>query len=296
MTPATTGSFTTITLAASILATSVSNLSVAMTCVAIVVLFVLIAIAIATHEARPRLKGPLFTLIVTIVLLSTLVLGSASIALNINSSTGGPVRWTADFQVWACGNQLNLRDPRGILTDRIGSPVLFEKNDGRIHYNGTPTNLPTDATLGTFMQVVGGDISADSLIFPINSDNGFLGTPQAPEQVEPYIHSNNEGSYVRFLSGQTCGLEKATVQTFVYQFDEVTNTYKQTKIADPANYEISHQKTTPPGDCIIMEFAPPKDHTDHLCQSYGQRDTQRCHIFGVPADKTTTCDIQEATP
>lgn len=295
MTPPTTGSFTT-THIASILATSVSNLSVAMTCMAIVVLFVLIAFAIATHEAHPRLKGPLYTLIATIVLLSTLVLGGASFALNFSSSTGGPVRWTADFQVWACGNQLNLRDPRGALTDRIGSPVLFEKNDGRIHYDGTPTNMPNDVTLGSFMRVVGGNITPDSLIFPINSENGFIGTPQAPEQIQPYIQSNSEGSYVRFLSGQTCGLQKATVQTFVYQFNEATNTYTQSKVANPTNYEISHQKSVPPGDCIIMEFAPPKNRTDHLCQSYGQRDTQRCSVFGVPADKTTTCDIQEVTP
>lgn len=293
MTPPTTGSFTSISLAASTIATSISNLSVAITCVAIVVLFVLITIAIATHEVRPRLKGPLFTLIVTIVLLSTLVLSSASIALNFSSPTGGPVRWSADFQVWACDNQLDLRDPRGVLTDRIGSPVLFEKNDGRIHYNGTPTNLPHDVTLGSFMQVVGGDISTDSLIFPINNDGGFLGTPKAPEQIQSYIHSNNEGSYVRFLSGQTCGLQKASVQVFVYQFDESTNTYRQTKIDDPASYEISHQTSVPPGDCIIMEFAPQKDRTDHLCQSYGQRDTQRCTVFGVPADKATSCDIQE---
>jgi len=291
MTPPTTGSYTIAVMAASSLATSVSNLSVGIVCAAIILLFICIAFTIGSQ--RPKAKATLFTMIATIVTIATLVLGAGNLTLAFNSPTGGPVRWAADFQVWACGNQLDLRDPRGLLTDRVGSPVLFEKNDGRIHYNGTPTDLPQDVTLGTFMQTVGGNINSDSLIFPINNDNGFIGTPPAPEQVEPYIASNDEGTYVRFLSGQTCGTEKAEVQAFVYRFNPANNTYSQSKITDPAHYEISHVQTVPPGDCIVMEFAPPKARTDHLCQSYGQRDVDRCTIFGVPADKATSCDLQE---
>lgn len=293
MTPSTTGSYTSTILAFGLLATSVSNLSVAVTSGAIIVLFILIALAIGTHESRRSFKAPLFTLIVCVVMITTLILGGATVALNANSPTGGPVRWAADFQVWACGNQLDLRDPRGLLTDRIGSPVLFEQNDGRIHFSGTPTNLPTDVTLGTFLQTVGGDITDSSLIFPTNDKTAFIGTPRAPEQVEPYLQTNSEGTFVRFLSGQSCGNQASQVQVFVYQFDEATNTYRQTKITNPANYEISHKTTVPAGDCIIMEFAPAMDHTDHLCQSYGQRDVLHCMTFGVPANKATSCDIQE---
>ena len=254
-------------LASSDLATSVSNISVAVVSTAVVLLIGLVMTAILTKR-RASYKKPLFTLIATVVIVATLALSGTAIVLNANSPTGGPVRWEADFQMWACGNQLDLRDPRGVLTDRIGSPVLFERNDGRIHYSGTPIDLPQDASLGTFLRAVGGEINDNSLIFPINNDTGFMGTPDHPEYIEPYIGTNSEGTYVRFLSGQACGDEPASVQVFVYHFDELTDTYNQRKITHPAEYEIRHKDGVPPGDCIIIEFAPEMSRTNHLCQSY----------------------------
>ena len=276
------------------LARNINDLSVAITSAAVIFLIVLVAMAVVTQKRQPKHKGLLFSLIVFITVSTTLVLSGAAIALNINSPTGGPVTWGADYQMWACGNQLNLRDPRGLVNDRIGTPTLYEQNDGRIHYDGTPTKLPDDASLGRFMQVVGGEISDSSLVVPLNDDRGFIGTPTAPDQIESYISTDRTGLAARFVDGQLCGDQKAVVQVFVYRFDPATNTYTQTKQTHPANYELSRRAASPPGDCVIIEFAPPKDRTDHLCASYGIRDYDRCTAFGVPADKITRCDIREA--
>lgn len=270
------------------------DLSVAVTSAAVIFLMALIVAGVLTRERWPKYKGPLFTLIVLVTVTTTLVLAGSALARSFNSPTAGPVKWSADYQIWACGNQLELRDPRGLVNDRIGTPALYEKNDGTIRYQGTPQKLPDDASLGAFMQAIGGEVSDNSLIVPLNDGNGFVGTPQAPEQVEPYISTSRDGLSARFASDQTCGDDMAEIQTFVYNFNPATNTYSQTKIPHPALYELSHRTAAPPADCVIIEFAPRKDRTAHLCESYGVRDYDRCTEFGVPADKITRCDIREA--
>jgi hypothetical protein len=256
-------------------------------------LIILVAAAVITHERWPKFKAPIFTLIVLITVITTLALGGTTVALNLNSSTGGPVHWGADYQLWACGNQLDLRNPQGLMGSRIGTPTLYEQNDGRIHYDGTPTNLPDEASLGKFMQVVGGELSDSSLVVPLNDQTGFTGQPTAPEKVEPYISTDRNGASARFVDGQSCGTEIAQVQAFAYHFSPDSKTYYQTKLDHPANYELSHSNSSPPGDCVIVEFAPVKARTDHLCYSYGIRDYDRCTEFGVAADKVASCDIRE---
>lgn len=275
------------------LSRNISDLSIAVVSAAVVLLMFLVVAAVITHQRWPKFKGPLFTLIVLVTVVTTFTLGGATVAHNVNSPTAGPVRWGADYQLWACGNQLDLRDPRGLLGDRTGTPTLYEKNDGRIHYDGTPGNLPDDASLGKFMQVVGGEISDSSLVIPLNDNSGFVGTPTTPEQVEGYISTDRDGISARFVNGQNCGTEKAEVQAFVYAYNQATKTYTQTKLTHPANYELSHSKASPPGDCVIVEFASRKDRTDRLCASYGVRDYDRCTAYGVPAHKVNTCDLRE---
>jgi hypothetical protein len=275
------------------LATSIGNLSVALVCAAVIMLIILVAAAAITHERRPQFKAPLFTLIVLVTVVTTLVISGVTVALNLSSSTGGPVRWGSDYQIWACGNQLDLRDPQGMMGSRIGTSTLYEQNDGRIHYNGTPTTLPNDASLGKFMQVVGGEISDSSLVVPLNDQTGFTGQPTSPEQVAPYISTDRNGASARFVNDQSCGTEEAQIQVFAYHYSPVTKTYYQTKLDHPANYELSRTDASPPGDCVIVEFAPLKDQTDHLCYGYGVRDYDRCTEFGVAADKVASCDIRE---
>ncbi len=274
------------------LAASVRDLSVAVVWTAAIMLTLLITAGIVLR-GQPSFKKPLFTLMVVTVVITTLIMSCATLLVNFNSPTAGPVRWASDFEVWVCGNQLKLRGSNSLLTSRVGTPTLYMQPAGSIHFNGTPTTLPNDASLGAFMEAVDGEITDTALSVPLNNDNGFVGTPNAPDQVQPYIQTNARGPYASVHSGNTCGDEKAAVQAFAYRPNNDGKTYTQTKIAHPHDYELSHTAQAPPGDCIIMEFAAPADRTEHLCASYGIRDQDRCTDYGIAADKIASCDIRE---
>jgi hypothetical protein len=231
-------------------------------------LALLIGLAIARSKQWPHSKATLFALIVLIVTTTTLIIGGNAVYLNMVSATGGPVHWQADVEFWACGNQLNLRDPQG-FTGRIGTPTLYERNDGRIHVDGVSVRLPLDASLGKFMQTIGGKITGSTLLIPLNDDRYFVdGHAPQPAQVKDNIVPGKDGMYGQFASGQSCGGQTASLQVFVYTFNSGHRTYAQTQLTDPANYEISHQNDVPPGDCIIVQFGPETDHTGHICQGY----------------------------
>jgi hypothetical protein len=80
---------------------------------------------------------------------------------------------------------------------------------------------------------------------------------------------------------------------FVYHYDAKDKTYTQTKLDDPAHYAISGQSEVPPGDCVIFEFAPPKDHSNKLCEQYGIRDKIKCERFGVKPNERSVCENTE---
>lgn len=257
-------------MAATDLATSINDLAAAMVIAGLLLLVLLAFAAGLTRDKWPQLKMPLFILMAVVALGATITVTGSVIALNSNSPTGGPVRWHANYQVWACGNQLDLRDPDQPYTNRIGSNMLYEQNDGVIHLSGTPVNLDQDASLGAFMQVVGGAIGDNTFTLPINDNNAFAGLPGTPEQVQPYIATNKSGNYVQFSSGQLCGTTKATVQAFVYQYNAITGRYSQVKLDHPANYQFAHATDSSPADCIIIEFGPAKNSTDHVCTGVWQ--------------------------
>ena len=106
----------------------------------IVTVFVLIALAYDHHQKNERMKWILFLGIVIPVLLATAYSAGTTIYLNRNSATGGPVHWHADFEIWKCGQKIDLLDPTG-LSNRIGTPVFHEHGDDRIHVEGVVMNL-----------------------------------------------------------------------------------------------------------------------------------------------------------
>jgi hypothetical protein len=289
-------------VAATDLEGSINSLSLTVVGIGSVLLVLFVLLAILFAKKAPKIKAPLFAGILLTVVGTTLTISGGTIYLNTQSYAGGPVHWHADYEVWVCGNELDLRDPHGVLSNKIGTPTLHEHNDKRIHLEGVPIT-PKDASLGKFMNVVGGEIGKSSLVFPLNDDNYFYtdqgkedgdgNGAQAPELITPYIHTEAEGKVAKFLSGEKCGEETAEVQTFVYKFDKSTKTYKQTKIEDPANYVISGYSDVPPGDCIIMEFAPKMNRTSHLCKQYGIRDKDKCAAFGVPEKDRKICEDTE---
>lgn len=184
----------------------------------------------------------LFGLIVITVLSSTVYLIGSTIYLNNVASSKGPVHWHADTEMWACGTEVDLKNPTGALSNKIGTSTLHEHNDKRIHLEGVVVS-PPDASLSKFFRVIGGEITSRSLIIP-----------------------GDEGSK-SYKNGQTCGTAPAEVQVFVYKTN-AEKYYTQEKITDPANYIISPQSQVPAGDCIIIEFDTAKTRTDKICRSY----------------------------
>lgn len=226
----------------------ISSLSIQAVAVASVFLVGLVVIASIIRRKYPSLKGMVFTAIATVVLIPTFFLISSTVYLNVVSSSGGPVHWHADFEVWDCGEELDIKDPRG-FSNKVGTATLHEHNDKRIHLEGVVIETD-DASLGKFFRVIGGSISNRAMLIPLS-----------------------EKSISRF-DGQTC--PNGTVgdaQVFVYEPAENYSgagptPFYQRKLENPENYIIKPEPLVPPGACIVIEFGQTRDQTDKLCEQY----------------------------
>ncbi|MBI3103976.1 hypothetical protein HYZ05_03470 [Candidatus Daviesbacteria bacterium] len=214
--------------------------SVKYTLIAIVLLSILTVISLATRNKSEFFKYLLFGGFVLISLLTTLYLGGSTIYLNQKSVTGGPVHYHADFEIYNCGEKVELKDPQG-LSNKIGSEVVHEHNDDRIHIEGVILD-EHDASIGHFIKQIGGELRRDHLIIP--AEDGLL----------------------ELENGQRCDGQVGSVQVFVYQTED--QYFTRQKLTDPEDYIISSYGQVPPGDCIIIEFGPQKEKTDKLCNFY----------------------------
>ncbi len=293
-----------LVLATGDLEESINSLSITVVVAAVILLTVLVLLALfITKRKKKQFKLPVFLAIIIVVVGTTLTISGSTVYLNLKSATGGPVHWHADIEFWACGNELELRDPHGVLSNKIGTATYHEHDDKRIHLEGVPVTLPQDASLGKFMDVVGGELTQGKLSVPLNDDKIFedgehdedgdgAGAAYA-DQVEPFIETNKDGKLATFTNGQACGSDVSQVQVFVYQFNAKDKTYTQTKVEDPSNYAITGQSEVPPGDCVIFEFGPARDRTSKLCKQYGIRDKIKCERFGVAANERSICENTE---
>lgn len=199
-------------------------------------------VSLFLKKPKEIIKKLLFTGICLTTILVTLFLGGSTVYLNTVSSSKGPVHHHSDIEFWACGEELNLKDPEGTFSNKIGTPTLHEHNDKRIHIEGVIVT-PLDASLGKFMQVVGGTINSEFVVIP-----------------------TNEGSK-KYITGEACpNGQTGKVQVFVYK--TINGEYSQEKLMDPKSHILSPYSSVPSGDCIIVEFDSEKDATDKLCLSY----------------------------
>lgn len=201
---------------------------------------VVVILAISIKKKTKILKLFLFFGIIIPIILATLYSAGSTIYLNFISVTKGPIHWHADYEIWACGQMLELIDPTGI-SNRIGTPVFHEHNDNRIHVEGVVLN-PEDVELGKFFKFVGGQLHKEHFMLPTN--NGV-------------VEKNN---------GDTCNGKNGKIQVFVYKTKN--GRYTQEKIEDFEEYVLSPYPNIPPGDCIIIEFDEEKPKTEHICTTY----------------------------
>ena len=206
------------------------------------ILLVLAVVSLSIKKPKPFIKKVLFLSIITAVIIPTLYLISSTVYLNSVSSSKGPVHWHADIEIFACGKEINLKDPTG-WSNKIGTATLHEHNDKRIHLEGVVVK-PDDASLGKFFRVIGGGISPTAVSIP-----------------------TNEG-VVTFENGMDCASgEAGELQVYVYKTDS-EQYYTQQKLTNAGEFIISPYSSVPAGDCIIVEFGVPKDRTERICRSY----------------------------
>lgn len=186
-------------------------------------------------ELAHTYKKVFFLLFVIPIVIVSLYLAGYTVYENIVSDTQGPVHWHADYEVWLCGEKVDLVDPTG-LKNKIGTPLFHEHNDDRIHIEGTVMNIE-DIDLGSYFQVIGGELTDTSIAYEI-------------EDVGP----------VRYENGDTCP-DGNVGEVAVYVNGQ--------RRMNPAEYIIAKEIFVPDGDCIIFEFgANLGETTEHICPSW----------------------------
>ncbi len=204
-------------------------------------LFVLIAL-FTIRKLSEIQKMAVFALIALPVLIATVYFVFTTVSANITSLSGGPVHWHADYEVWACGEKIDIMDPEG-FSNRIGSPVIHDHGDNRIHIEGV-VQLIKDASLHSFFRSIGGSLTDTGIDVPTNQGivkyvNGDLCQDGRPGALQAFVHKTANGKMV------------------------------SEKLADFSEYVISPESQVPPGDCVIIEFTTePTNKTDKLCASY----------------------------
>ena len=206
----------------------------------------IVILAIISKTKFHNHKRILFLMLFVPIIVATFYVAGTTIYLNSISITKGPVHWHADFEVWNCGEKIDLLDPRG-LSNRIGTPVFHEHNDNRMHVEGVVVKKE-DVSLQEFFRVVGGTLTKAYLEISTNQGKIFL------------------------QEGNLCNGKEGEIQVFVYK---VTNPeeqgnwiYTQEKIENFTDYILSPYAHVPPGDCIIIEFDQKKEKTEQLCATF----------------------------
>ncbi len=203
---------------------------------------IFLMLALFRRQPSERRKWELFLGISLPIAVATLYIIGTTVYRNSISVTKGPVHWHADFRIFVCGEELNIVDPHG-LVNLVGSPLLHEHGDNRVHIEGRVMDWE-DITLPRFFSAIGGELTQDHLTLPTNN-----------------------GSTVSMTNGQTCRDGKTgSVQVFVHSVRD--GVVIQQKLGRFDSYRLAPYADVPRGDCVIIEFDQDKPKTEHLCQSY----------------------------
>ncbi len=290
--------------AAADLEQQVTSLGTKTVLIASVILVVFTIIAALVKNRYKKLKLPLFIILASAMVIPTIILFGSTIYLNTKAESKGPVHWHADIEFWACGGEVELRNPTGTLSNKIGTATYHEHNDKRIHLEGVVVRKSEDASLEKFMRVTGGYITDSSIGIPINENedqwlvsgdqlDGDTQHTDVLDTLRPFVCGQNKSKVLELKNNEGCNSRPAEVQVFVYSFDKTNKTYSQRKLHKPGEYVLRNESIVPPGDCVIVEFDARKSRTDKLCRQYGVRDQKRCTEFGVETHNEELCNIRE---
>ena len=186
-----------------------------------VISIVVAAISIALSNGMGEtMKKIAFTLIVVAIAAPTIYLFGATLYDNFTSESGGPVHWHADFEIWMCGEKLQLIESEG-FDNKVGTPEVHMHNDYRMHIEGTLTKLK-EASLGNFFESIGGGMTTTSMEIPLKDKSFAIHANGSP------CPDGTNGSWKMFVNG--------TEKEF-----------------DP-DYVISPYTLVPPGDVVKLVF------------------------------------------
>lgn len=206
--------------------------------------FFLIIVSLISKKKNEIMKKILFVSIAGSVLVPTLFFVGSTLYLNMLSETRGPIHWHADFGIYTCGTPVVLRAPEGLLSNKVGTPLLHHHDDNRMHVEGTVLNR-SHITLAWFFNTIGGILAKTSFSIPTETGTRTI------------------------QNGELCNGNPGLWQVFVYTQDaEKNSVFRQRKLDEFENYVLSPETQVPPGDCIIMEFDTLKERTEHLCPFY----------------------------
>ncbi len=251
-----------------------------------------------------QLKAFVFYGFSAITFVATTVLLLSTILLQTTSDSSGNGHSQAEIEFWVCNTEIKPN------TAYIDSGRQFSQDGKRISVSGFVDNTSSTASLGAYMQAIGGEIQSESITIPLKDDSASWlasqqwidGDPQGALDIgfiEQHMLRNDDSgaTLLDITDGQRCPETNETeLQVFVYTADRQAKTYRQQKLDNPADYVLSSNQSVPPGDCVIVEFSQPKNTTDKLCPSYGLRDNLRCAAFGVSRIDDQLCSYQEITP
>ncbi len=228
------------------LAEQLKEWSLEVAIVALILIILLAEYAVKKNPRKEKVKRLLFGSMIGIGIISTVFLAGGTIYLNIVSATSGPVHWHADYEVWNCNERLDLIDPEG-FSNKQGEETIHEHNDDRAHVEGVLIDLH-DASYHRYFEIIGAKMDARGMTYPANTGDVFM-----PRK-------------------GTCNGEPAEIQGFLFRVKNPEEAqkweYEQTKIPYPYKEIVSPYGNVPPGDCLIIEYGPLKEKTEHICASY----------------------------
>ncbi len=280
----------------------INSFSIRVIGIATLILVVLLSMATQIKKKKhAHYKKPLFIAIAATIVMPSLLLIGSTVYINTVAESKGPVHWHTDLEFWACGQEVELRDPYTFLSNKIGTATYHEHDDKRVHLEGVVIDKDHDASLGKFMEVIEGGINNTSITIPTNENlvendvDGDVPYGNISDIEQFKLKDPETERYTLGLTnGDQCsGSTNTAVQAFLFHFDTATNTYHQMKLDNPASYIMRDESTVPPGDCLIVEFDVVKSRTERLCQQYGVRDSRRCVEFGVTEFNPKLCKITE---
>jgi len=182
-------------------------------------------------------KKALYIIVAISAIIGTIYLSGATVYLNQKSWSGGPVHWHADFEIWVCGEQIDVVDPTG-FRNLVGEETMHEHGDNRIHIEGVIFDKE-DATLAEFFEALGGRFEAGAT----DREGRTYGYLQVP--TEEGLKGWGQPA-VLSLFESLCNGKIARWTVFING--------KLVENNEAPDYVISPWQTVPPGDTIKFVF------------------------------------------